>query len=640
MKPAQAPAEKSQVLARFDLRDSDYVGRVLFATEPDRSIEERFFPGWRNILSPALQRLAKQKTSSTLQVIEDQNKRVLEWPEVIPCLLVVGNEHWADYEVACEVRCVRSGCHWYDHDESTFDREGKTGIALRVRDSRRHYFAGFQAGRRLMIAARDDSRWIVLANADFPVDRRRYHQLAAQCIGREISVSVDGKQLLSVKDDRWQQGAAGLYTNTVARWNGAEIRCMPSELKAIKSRQAKREKLHGIAKRNIPQAAIALEIELPSESRANFGCVLRSGQPHLVVDWPESVAGKSEQVLLAVDLKGRELWRQRFSCASEFYYTSDDIDNDGAPEVVVLDGNQLYVLDGNTGAIRHRADYPAGTPFFHFRGAKARFNNRCPKIWRTGGPNEPARVYLFEYTGAGGHTIWSYDHELRQRWVHHNHIGKYGHDLTHYDVDDDGRDEIVAGYYTLNDEGKYVWRIEDQDMIYKQDHTDNLWVGKMAGEQSIPRVIAVAGESGVLFLNARNGKLLKRVDGIGHIQRIAVGRFRHDLPGKQAWVWTDWGSPGIYFLLDENGNILHRFQPDARCTDGATITWWPDGRQLLLVRATPEVRGLWDSSGWKVVDLSKLAGTAVIQVARLTTAAADQLVTVEGTRLRVIGSRL
>jgi len=68
--------ELSHTLAGFDLNECNYVGRVLFPAEPDRSIENRFFAGWQNLLSPALQRLAKQKTSSTLQFVTIEGNRL------------------------------------------------------------------------------------------------------------------------------------------------------------------------------------------------------------------------------------------------------------------------------------------------------------------------------------------------------------------------------------------------------------------------------------------------------------------------------------------------------------------------------------------------------------------------------------
>lgn len=51
-------------LAGFDLNECSYRGRVFDLLEPDRRVEDRFFPDWRNDLSPSFGRWGKNSTAS------------------------------------------------------------------------------------------------------------------------------------------------------------------------------------------------------------------------------------------------------------------------------------------------------------------------------------------------------------------------------------------------------------------------------------------------------------------------------------------------------------------------------------------------------------------------------------------------
>lgn len=620
------------VLASFDLQACEYRGRVLFDTDPDRSIEDRFFPGWWNILNPSLGRLAKMGSSSWTQVIEDLGQPVLEWSAEQPCLIVAGDATWGDYDVAAPTRVVKLDTFPYYHDEMTHDFRGRTGLALRVQDSRRHVFAGFVDGQAAVIALRLDASWVELNRTEFDVDRNRYHRLEARCRGSRVELWGDGRLLIGAEVP-WPTGAAGVYANTAARWVSASIACDHAARKAVEQRSGERDQALRAAQAKTPQAVQVAEVKLspPDGIMPAFGRVLKPGR--FLVHWKQSA---TDHVIAAVDVSGGECWRRELKGAGgTISYKAHDIDLDGTPEVAIVGDSRMYVLNGDTGEIRAEADTPMGTPFTHMRNAtRMRSNAQIPKVWHTAGPKQPARLYLIEWTGAGGHVTHSYDHQLRHRWTHTNYSGKFGHDIASYDVNGDGCDEVVAGYYALDDGGKVVWAVPGQDLIFKQDHTDRVCVGPMT-PGGVPQVLVAVGERGLHYIDARNGDWLHHVRNIGHIQRLVVGRFVHEGDAKQAWFLTDWGSPGIYFLLDDQARILHRMQPDSRCTDATTVTWWPDGRDLLLIEGTPKARGLWNAQGQRVIDLSNLPKP--IAVIRLTDDRTDQLACLEGDTLRVFG---
>jgi hypothetical protein len=642
-----APHDDLRVLASFDLAGCERRGRVLDAFETDRAVERRFLAGWRNLLTPSLGRIGRDRGSSLFILVSDAGRPALEWTTTVPALLAAGDATWADYEARGVVRPMVSWTFPYFHDEATHDHQAWIGLAFRIQDSRRHYFAGFVGGRDLVIAARDDANWITLNRLGFSADMRRYYRLAVRCKGDRISLSVDGEEALCVCDGRWAAGGAGLYSNSVSRWASVEVVCPEADAARVEARVREKNQGRREALTSAPPARVFGEVPLP----------LRPGESAEFVDLARGddlilirASGGVSPAVLALDRSGREVWRRDFpGDPAGPLLKSEDVDADGRPEVVVIAGSQMLVLEGQDGRVRRSIQLPEGCPYIRLRGERMKPYGRCPLIWRTAGKDLPARIFLFESTGAGGHTIWSFDHDLRLRWRHLNDAGRFGHNLAACDVDGDGRQEVVAGYYALDDDGREVWGVKDRDLIFKQDHTDNLYAGPLE-DGGPPRVVAACGEAGALFLDGRNGEVLARLRGLGHMQRLVAGRFLPGEGGVQVWMWTDWGSPGIYYLFDKDARVRHRMQPDPRLAVGLTVAWQPGG-DLLLMQGVRGAQGLWDGQGRMVVDLcdtpavpqslrpteTGLPVCAPFRVCRFSGDPTDRVLAVDGGRLLVFG---
>ncbi len=624
-----SPNSLTHVLAKFDATRCDFIGRVMHPLEPDQSIERAHFLGWYNWLYPAPSRMTRG--GAGLQVIVDQGMSVLEWPEMVPCLLINGDSTWVDYQVDTEVRAVMHDCWFYNHDETTFNLRGLTGIAFRVQDSRRHYIAGFEHGNRLIIGARENANLIVLNSIAFDVDLDHYYRLSVRCAGERIELFVDGKLAMVVNDGRWKSGGAGVYTNTVTRWRRTSISCSDEEFEARNTRLQALETSTHAAQSETPQPVTQLELQLP-EDGCRFKGMIREAKLMLL--------SAGNKALLAIGMDGTERWRFTPNADEAIAgAASSEIEKGKGSKVIALTGKRLVLLDGKSGAIEAETPYPAGSPFFHMRGEKAKLNANKINCFYTAGHDKPARLYLFEDTGAGTHTLWSYDERLNLRWTHHQHVGKSGHALHAYDINGDGRDELTAGYYALDDDGKYIWQVPNVDRIYKQDHVDNWYVGPM-GKDGKLRMVCACGEAGIVILDATNGQTVAQLRGLGHMQRVAAGRFVPGRSDKFVWIWTDWGSPGIFYLVDGEGNLLHRFQPDPRCTAAQAVRWTADGPDLLLMHTSfgGAAPGLYDSKGRRVVDLGSSSRVDEILAASVLSEEADQVVVIQGRTLKVLAS--
>lgn len=101
-------------------------------------------------------------------------------------LATLGTRDWFDYT-------VRAGL--------TFSLHEAAGLALYCRGHRRYYAARFREGRRLEIVLERDGETTVLAERAFSYERDRAYRVAFSCRGWGFQVTVDGRPVLSARDE-------------------------------------------------------------------------------------------------------------------------------------------------------------------------------------------------------------------------------------------------------------------------------------------------------------------------------------------------------------------------------------------------------------------------------------------------------
>jgi lysophospholipase L1-like esterase len=259
------------------------------------------------------------------------------------------------------------------------------------------------------------------------------------------------------------------------------------------------------------------------------------------------------QCITTYDLNGNVLWQ--VGIPNEALETSDsfgsdypaqiaDIDGDGKNEVLCIMNKKFYILDGNNGSVKKKYKLPDN---------KA---HDCIIVANLTGGTYPQDIILKNRYSK----MWAMDKDFNLLWEYEGNIGHYP---WVYDINGDGRDEIMAGFDMLDSNGNILWSCNDLG-----DHADCITIGDFNYNPARGVEIAIGGGSNFTVLYDWKGSEVWRYKGAGKTQHIAVGNFRDDMIGVQIAgldhiEWRDIErnvndkiEGNEIFLLDRKGNEI------------------------------------------------------------------------------------
>ncbi|MEK3889493.1 rhamnogalacturonan lyase family protein [Bacillus sp. FSL K6-3431] len=269
--------------------------------------------------------------------------------------------------------------------------------------------------------------------------------------------------------------------------------------------------------------------------------------------------------LTAYNLQGDLLWQVGMpdenagGPGSDYPAQIYDIDGDGFNEILCVMDKKFLILNGQTGEVKQSFDLPDQEA------------HDCIIIANLTGNPFPQDIILKNRY----HQMWALDKDFNVLW---EHKGNIGHFPWVYDFDQDGHDEVMAGYDYLDHNGSTLWSCRNLD-----DHADCIWVGHVDPNLTAndPVNIVVGGSVTVMYDTV--GNELWRYEGSIESQHIALGKFRSDLPGLQIAgldriIRGDENGKDGLFLLDCNGGEITK---EDRNTKGwltiiETIRHWDD----------------------------------------------------------------
>ncbi len=509
-------------------------------------------------------------------VIENSGAHVLEQTASLQpriALLATGEPRWRDAQVTVALRplCL----------------DGRRGFAFRYQHARRYYAILIQQGMA-QVVRQINADETLLAEAPFVLDPDVYQQVLVACEGSSISLSVNGAEVLTARDDSpeaFDTGCVALIADHLTRYASV---CVVADAPPT-APHVQTASLTAAA----PRALLWRKIATPgfgSDRNLRFGDIDGVGRPEIVIArHTERLGGdnfSSIASLAAYNLDGKRLWTLGQPPASSPHTTCDlcyqlhDIDGDGRAELIYARDWDFIIADGATGknrrsmALPHRLDRASDKPYRIFADS----------------------IYFCDLAGSGRPNsilvkdryshLYAYDGRLSHLWSYAANIGHFPHTA---DIDNDGRDEIAIGYSLLGPDGVERWRKP------YEDHADNVALVKFGGQW---RCVIAGSDAGFILLDIE-GRQLARYP-IGHAQSMYIGRLIPDSQSLQIVCNTYWGAAGITAVFDESGRVLNQFEPMPYACLLQPVNWRA-GADLILLSTHPRQGGLIDADGRRAV---------------------------------------
>ena len=588
-------ARKYSVLASLEPAAAPE-GTYFNSGTPDREAEKRYFSGWYNDMTP----WGYRNQESHLQVAWDQaaGARVLEWKQMHLRYLLNTDPFVADVRLRARVRVTTAECvRYHDIPDCT---ESRLGIVLRYEDHRHFYFLALEGLQRLVLYRRDDDEWQVLASAPLAVDPERYYELEVEATGSGFRCAC-GEVRLQATDSHYPKGRFGLRGNSLGKIAWARVEATAGQGRYNALLRANYRRREAILQEGYPQLEEARRIDLGA-----FGPVevevahLRpGGRPDLLLR-----RSGEEAHITAVDWDLNVLWEQPGGLEVGRYVVYRD-GPEGQRQLVTWRRDRFAVIDLGTGQTVREAPFPR--PVRH-------------RLWdltagmaegpgNVQGRAEPGDLLLRycdgEHYSDDEVRLMVLDEEFQEIWSVDGQAPGLGHTFgaQFFDVDGDGRDEVLASYQLLSPEGEQLWRMEAVEELAGRPgagHIDFAVMGNFAGDGELdPTVFACSG--GVYVVDGRTGRTRAR-HLCGHTQGGKIGNFRPDLPGLELAGRNRWGCMGLVPFVNGRGTLTGRMHPDPIGHPSGPVNWKGDGGELVFINSYRGL-GLYDGCGFKVVEL-------------------------------------
>jgi hypothetical protein len=289
-------------------------------------------------------------------------------------------------------------------------------------------------------------------------------------------------------------------------------------------------------------------------ARVLLGDVTGNGRIDIVMMQPDYMTddryiGHEIQALTAYDVLGNQIWQIGTPDSRVTNNGTDipaqiyDIDDDGYNEVLACMNNRFRVFDGATGAEEYSFPYPNANA--HDAIAIADF----------AGDGHPSEIVLKDRYNQ----VWALSTPSGSvRWTYSGNVGHYPWP---YDFDGDGRDELMAGFDLLDDNGQWLWTASGMS-----DHADSMWVADF-NQDGYPDIVLGGSDTGAY---ERNGNRLWLYTGSVESQQVVVGDFRTDIAGLETAGLdridrSSNGLDGLFILSNTGQEIWKENRTDRGC---------------------------------------------------------------------------
>jgi len=318
--------------------------------------------------------------------------------------------------------------------------------------------------------------------------------------------------------------------------------------------------------------------EFGTNQNIRLGDLNGDGNKELVFVRPDA-SGSEVGSVSVINLDGELLWQygklvNLEGCSGvELPVQVHDLDGDGSREVIFVKNGRVYFLEGRTGKQIRRTRIPVSGDFrtLIFGDLMGVGRDNCILL----SDREHQLVALNEK----GELIWE------------QHTTSGSQPMV-YDMDKDGRHEVLMGYSVINPEGELIYDVG----AYIGDQCSGVTVYEMIdNEQVTPCLVYAAGDWGLIYYDFE-GHLLKQ-NILGHVSHVGIAELDSESPGLEVIASNRWGSKGLAHVMDANGSVRTSFLPESGVIRCQTVNWKGDGEEFFFSSADTLSGGLLDGAG-------------------------------------------
>ena len=487
-------------------------------------------------------------------------------------MLVAGEDLWSDYT-------IRVGFT----PQAKFD---KCGVVFAYKNPADFFFFGVE-GNTVTLKHVEQSVTPLRPNEVVldisPLVWTPGEELRATITVRRKGISTSLNDSINMYTE-WQSplsGKIGLISDLPAKFHSVEVKLLRGEQRKLsrKKRQFdRRSELHISDHPAMVRWKRFDTGEYGTNQNIRLGDLNGDGNKEIVFIRPD-VSGSEVGSVSVINLDGELIWqygslRKCETCSgAELPVQVHDLDGDGSREVIFVSKGRIHLLDGQSGKLIRRIGIP-GTGDVNtliFADLLGVGRDNCMLL--------SDREHMLKALNEKGELLWE------------QHTDSGSQPMV-YDMDQDGRHEVLMGYSVFSPDGELIFDVG----AHIGDRCNGVSVYNMLdGEKEIPCLVYAAGDWGLIYYDFE-GHLLKQ-NILGHVGHLGVAELDLESPGLELVTSNRWGSPGLAHVMNASGMVKPGFLPGSGVFRCQSVNWKGDGEEFFITSSDTLRGGLYDGDG-------------------------------------------
>ncbi len=389
-------------------------------------------------------------------------------------MIITGDELWGNYSV--EVKFA------------PLAKPLLSGIVFRYRNDRCNYFFGVQNNKAVLKLLNHGTGFYkpnekILAEAAFDYHEGAYLAAFISVKDHLIIARIENGPTLKAEDSTFTNGRIGLTADVPTKYSYVKVfmdepdrnifeKARAEKLAAEKKLQYANPKLKLWKKMNFEDFGVGRNLRF-GDLNGDSSLDVLIGQ---VVHHGSEDSHSELSCLTAMTFDGKRLWQIGKADAWKNHLTNDvafqihDIDNDGKNEVIYTINMEIIVADAATGKTKYKTRTPLVPPSKEGTSPEPfpRILGDCLYYCDLEGKGYDGNIIIkdrYEH-------LWALNAKLKPMWQYECNTGHYPFA---YDVDKDGKDELMMGYTLFNPDGRPRWTLQNK----VKDHADGVAIVDM-----------------------------------------------------------------------------------------------------------------------------------------------------------------